>query len=92
MIASMLDSLKRIAEDGGMNSGNLIINFSAKTNSQVTQGTIEGALERKSRTSLGPPRGQKAMVVFVDDVNMPGRCCIRHQSDHIADPREDCGG
>ena len=48
----------------------VFLNFSARTSSAVTQGTIEGKLEKKRSTLLGAPVGRKVVVV-VDDVNMP---------------------
>jgi dynein heavy chain len=46
------------------------INMSAQTSSGRTQISIEEKLEKKGRTSLGPPVGKK-LAVFVDDINMP---------------------
>jgi dynein heavy chain, axonemal len=71
MATTLVGELQTSKEEGGAACGGLIINFSAKTSSQIIQGTIEDSLERKSRTLLGPPRGQSGMMIFVDDVNMP---------------------
>ena len=71
LATTLVDSLQTSKEEGGAACAGLVINFSAKTSSNVIQGTIEDSLERKTRTTLGPPRGQSGMMIFVDDVNMP---------------------
>ena len=48
----------------------LFINFSAQTSSNQTQETIDLKLRKKNRMSYFPD-GNKTMVIFVDDLNMP---------------------
>ncbi|KAG9480610.1 hypothetical protein GDO78_012200 [Eleutherodactylus coqui] len=60
--------LNRIQEDAGYVS--LYINFSAQTSSVRTQEIIESKLEKKRKTILGAP-GNKRVIIFVDDLNMP---------------------
>ncbi|XP_075463117.1 dynein axonemal heavy chain 6 isoform X2 [Ascaphus truei] len=46
------------------------INFSAQTSSARTQEMIESKLEKKRRNIIGAP-GNKRVIIFVDDLNMP---------------------
>ena len=73
IMSSLLTKMYKTPEEieNSFSSAFMIINFSAQTSSLITQETIEGSLERKKKTLLGPPRGQNIMTVFVDDVNMP---------------------
>ncbi|XP_055256564.1 dynein axonemal heavy chain 6 [Moschus berezovskii] len=60
--------LNRIQESAGYVP--VYLNFSAQTSSSRTQEIIESKLERKRKNILGAP-GNKRVVIFVDDLNMP---------------------
>ncbi|XP_069845209.1 dynein axonemal heavy chain 6 isoform X1 [Dipodomys merriami] len=60
--------LNRIQESAGYVP--VYLNFSAQTSSARTQEIIESKLERKRKNILGAP-GNKQVVIFVDDLNMP---------------------
>ncbi|XP_072807658.1 dynein axonemal heavy chain 6 isoform X2 [Vicugna pacos] len=60
--------LNRIQESAGYVP--VYLNFSAQTSSARTQEIIESKLERKRKNILGAP-GNKRVVIFVDDLNMP---------------------
>ncbi|XP_073398257.1 dynein axonemal heavy chain 6 [Dendrobates tinctorius] len=60
--------LNSIQEEAGYVS--VYINFSAQTSSARTQEIIESKLEKKRKTILGAP-GNKRVIIFVDDLNMP---------------------
>ncbi|KAJ3093097.1 Dynein heavy chain 6, axonemal [Quaeritorhiza haematococci] len=49
----------------------VILNFSAQTNSAMTQQYMELKLEKKRKNILGAPSGASKVVLFVDDLNMP---------------------
>ncbi|CAM9233990.1 unnamed protein product, partial [Laminaria digitata] len=55
----------------------LVMNFSATTDSGTTQATVEQAMEKRSKDKFGP-LGGKQLVLFIDDFNMPMR--ISHES------------
>jgi len=65
MIANAIGAMK---EAGKVHP--VFINMSAQTSSGRTQQSIEEKLEKRNRTSLGPPINKK-LAVFVDDINMP---------------------
>ena len=69
-VQNLLTSLQPLKHDGGMGLVPVFMNFSAQTQSLVTQSTIESKLEKKRKNLLGASAGRK-VVVFVDDVNMP---------------------
>ncbi|KAL1023853.1 hypothetical protein UPYG_G00047240 [Umbra pygmaea] len=60
--------LNSVQEKGGYVS--VYINFSAQTSSARTQEIIESKLEKKRKNVLAAP-GNRKIVVFVDDLNMP---------------------
>uniref|UniRef100_A0A8C2LDF4 Dynein, axonemal, heavy chain 6 n=1 Tax=Cricetulus griseus TaxID=10029 RepID=A0A8C2LDF4_CRIGR len=60
--------LNRIQDSAGYVP--VYLNFSAQTSSSRTQEIIESKLERKRKNILGAP-GNKRVVIFVDDLNMP---------------------
>ncbi|XP_037662920.1 dynein heavy chain 6, axonemal isoform X2 [Choloepus didactylus] len=60
--------LNKIQESAGYVP--VYLNFSAQTSSARTQEIIESKLERKRKNILGAP-GNKQVVIFVDDLNMP---------------------
>ncbi|XP_072261492.1 dynein axonemal heavy chain 6 [Pyxicephalus adspersus] len=60
--------LNRIQDEAGYVP--VYINFSAQTSSARTQEIIESKLEKKRKTILGAP-GNKRVIIFVDDLNMP---------------------
>ncbi|XP_063473624.1 dynein axonemal heavy chain 6 isoform X8 [Symphalangus syndactylus] len=60
--------LNKIQESAGYVP--VYLNFSAQTSSARTQEIIESKLERKRKNILGAP-GNKRIVIFVDDLNMP---------------------
>ncbi|XP_027139394.1 dynein heavy chain 6, axonemal [Larimichthys crocea] len=62
------DLLNSIQEKAGYLP--VYINFSAQTSSARMQEIIESKLEKKRKNILGAP-GNKKLVVFVDDLNMP---------------------
>ena len=48
-----------------------MLTFSAQTDSNATQQTIEAKLEKKRGKKVIGSKGTTTCVVFVDDVNMP---------------------
>ncbi|GCC25591.1 hypothetical protein chiPu_0004002 [Chiloscyllium punctatum] len=60
--------LNQIQDDAGYVP--LYINFSAQTSSSRTQEIIESKLEKKRKNIIGAP-GNKRVIIFVDDLNMP---------------------
>lgn len=70
IMQSLLDRLRAPPEENGQNVQPAFITFSAKTDSNVVQSTIESKLEKKRKNLLGAPVN-KVVAIFVDDVNMP---------------------
>ncbi|XP_060697694.1 dynein axonemal heavy chain 6 [Hemiscyllium ocellatum] len=60
--------LNQIQDDAGYVP--VYINFSAQTSSSRTQEIIESKLEKKRKNIIGAP-GNKRVIIFVDDLNMP---------------------
>uniref|UniRef100_UPI00398F6457 dynein axonemal heavy chain 6 isoform X2 n=1 Tax=Pristiophorus japonicus TaxID=55135 RepID=UPI00398F6457 len=60
--------LNQIQEESGYVP--VYINFSAQTSSSRTQEIIESKLEKKRKNIIGAP-GNKRVIIFVDDLNMP---------------------
>jgi dynein heavy chain len=50
----------------------LNINFSSRTTSMDVQKIVEGNIEKRTKDVFGPPGG-KRLLIFVDDLNMPGK-------------------
>lgn len=48
----------------------ILVCFSARTSANMVQSQIDGQLDRRKRSTFGPPSGKKC-VIFVDDLNMP---------------------
>ena len=65
MMTALLSQLE------GSKTESFTLNFSAQSSSKVTQSLLEAKLEKKRKGFLGPPGGATAMLLFVDDVNMP---------------------
>ncbi|XP_059580544.1 dynein axonemal heavy chain 6 isoform X2 [Alligator mississippiensis] len=68
--------LNRIQEEAGYVP--VYLNFSAQTSSARTQEIIESKLEKKRKNILGAP-GNKRVIIFVDDLNMPKLDCYGSQ-------------
>jgi dynein heavy chain len=71
IVSDLINRMKPDEEEGGAALHDISLNFSAQTVSLQIQQTIEGKLEKKKKTLLGPPGGKKILCIFVDDVNMP---------------------
>jgi len=48
--------------------------FNFYTTSEMLQKILEKPLEKKAGRNFGPP-GNKTMIYFLDDMNMPEVCC-----------------
>ncbi|EQC26205.1 hypothetical protein SDRG_15942 [Saprolegnia diclina VS20] len=70
IVMDLLRELTTAIEDEPAKFASTMMSFSAQTSSLVTQSTIEAKLEKKRKNLLGP-FGNKRMVIFVDDVNLP---------------------
>ncbi|OQR87505.1 dynein heavy chain 6, axonemal [Thraustotheca clavata] len=70
IIMDLIRELTTSTEDEPAKFTSTTLSFSAQTSSLVTQSTIESKLEKKRKNLLGP-FGNKRMLIFVDDVNLP---------------------
>ena len=61
------------SQDAGRDSNVLVMNvsFSYGTTSRQAQEAIESKLEKRQRTTYGPAGSKNALVVVIDDMNMP---------------------
>lgn len=65
--AIMMGNLKKMDPDEKIYQ---VVNFNYFTDARMVQKVLEGPLEKKAGKNYGPP-GQKKLIYFVDDINMP---------------------
>jgi dynein heavy chain len=67
LVHSLLNGLNASRDYG------VTLNFSAATSSKAVQDFIETRLEKRQRNNFGPSGGRSRLILFIDDLNMPGK-------------------
>jgi dynein heavy chain, axonemal len=65
------DKLSHLGDDYAVTN----VPFNFYTTSEVLQRVLEKPLEKKAGRNFGPP-GNKKLIYFIDDMNMPEVCVI----------------
>ena len=63
---------QKLLEGMGDDFTSMFLNFSAQTQANATQDTIDGKLDKRRKGVIGPPVGKRC-VIMVDDLNMPAK-------------------